>query len=122
MLATCNATNNSDDIYYLCIDRSAVLLLLQLWVILSRRQLIEGVVSDVYGSMRTHRLSLVLNRHGAVASISCVPCGLLHDVTNEGQAVHDDDDEQTTLTETRENQYTKVSTFIQQHDQLQSSR
>ena len=77
----------------------------QLWPLLSGRRVVVASVSDVYGSRCVHRLTLQLDRHGATTSISCEPCGLLHDVTYDQTLL---DDEQTTLCDTRESQYSKV--------------
>ena len=38
---------------------------------------LHGTVTDVYGARRVHRLSLMVNRHGDIRTIYCVPCGPL---------------------------------------------
>ena len=70
-----------------------------------KTRLIEGALSDVYGPMRVHKLTLVINKTGKVQNIHCAPCGPLHDVSNESA---NEFETETDVVETRENEYSKV--------------
>ena len=62
------------------------------------------MTTDVTSAARKHSISVVVNEDGRVQRITCVPCGLLRDVTT--QSADDDDDEKTG--NEPETQYSKV--------------
>ena len=77
----------------------------QLRLIFSKSREVQGTLTDVYGHRRVHRLSLMINKHGDIRTIYCVPCGPL---------VYADQTEQLTMISQdrhnlREDEYTKVS-------------
>ena len=69
---------------------------------------LKGTLTEVYGSQRIHRLSLMVNKKGDIKTIYCTPCGPLAymEPSEETTAVTSPEEEQEENYE--EESYTQV--------------
>ena len=72
----------------------------------------HGVLTDVLGTKRVHRLTVVVNKKGDLQTIHCVPCGPLY--LDGGGGGCGEDDTRTNVSgsvyngDFREDEYTRV--------------
>lgn len=72
----------------------------------------RGTLTDVYGTRRVHKLSLVINKAGDIKTIYCVPCGpLVYQDRNDASETSSQDSIQDTSA--KEDEYSKVKTHRQ---------
>ena len=50
----------------------------QFYPLVKRTKEMHAVLTDVTSVTRVHKLSVIVNKHGDLRTISCVPCGPLH--------------------------------------------
>ena len=75
----------------------------------SKSREVQGTLTDVYGHTRVHRLSLIINKHGDIRTIYCVPCGPL--VYAEQNEQHLSMTSQEARQHLKEDEYSKVKTI-----------
>lgn len=68
---------------------------------------VHGTLTDVYGSRRVHRLSLMVNKHGDIKTIYCTPCGPLAYLDQSEES--DYSSRESNKQNLKEDEYSKVS-------------